>query len=120
MTRIRAITVAALLALVPATTALAETRPVEPAAFDVQSRGRGDRDRDGGDRERGQGSDRGASSAPRADLGSVVRRVSSGRDGRMLGVSPRGDTVVVRWEYPGGRVADITVDARSGRILGER
>ena len=40
--------------------------------------------------------------------------------GAQLGVSPRGDVVVVRWEYPGGRVADITVDGRSGRILGER
>ena len=116
MTRIRAIAVAALLTLVPATTALAETRPVEPAAFDIQSRGRGERERD----SRSQGPGQGASEAPRADLGSVVRRVSSGRDGRMLGVNPRGDTVVVRWEYPGGRVADITVDARSGRILGER
>ena len=114
MTRIRATVLAALLALVPATTALAEARPVTPAAYDMQSRGRGDRDRD--PREQG----RGAAEAPRADLGSVVRRVSSGRDGRMLGVSPRGDTVVVRWEYPGGRVADITVDARSGRIVGER
>ena len=35
-------------------------------------------------------------------------------------VISRGDVVVVRWEYPGGRVADITVDGRSGRILGER
>ena len=123
MTHIRATAIAALLALVPATTALAEARPdtgmVEPAAYDTQSRGRGDRDRDSREsRERGGG--QGASAAPRADLGAVVRRVSSGRDGRMLGVSPRGDVVVVRWEYPGGRVADITVDARSGRILGER
>jgi uncharacterized membrane protein YkoI len=38
----------------------------------------------------------------------------------MLGVRPQGDTYVVRWEYPGGRIVDITVDARSGRILGER
>lgn len=119
MTRIRAIAVAALLALVPATTALAEARPVEPAALEAQSRGRSDRDRDSRERESGQGS-RGGASEARADLGSVVRRVSSGRDGRMLGVSPRGDTVVVRWEYPGGRVADITVDARSGRVTGER
>ena len=56
----------------------------------------------------------------RLELRDIVRRVQSGRDGRMLGVSPRGDTYVVRWEYPGGRVVDITVDARTGRIIGER
>ncbi len=54
----------------------------------------------------------------------VVRRVSQGRDGRMLNVSERGGganlAYVVRWEYPGGRIADITVDGRTGRILGER
>jgi hypothetical protein len=26
----------------------------------------------------------------------------------------------VRWEYPGGRVADIMVDGRTGRVVGER
>ena len=60
----------------------------------------------------------------RVDLGSVVRRVSAGRQGRMLGVSERGSgdrlVYVIRWEYPGGRVADITVDGRTGRIIGER
>ena len=56
----------------------------------------------------------------RMELRDIVRRVQAGRDGRMLGVSPRGDTYVVRWEYPGGRVVDITVDARTGRIIGER
>ena len=54
----------------------------------------------------------------------VVRRVSAGREGRMLNVSERGGgttlTYVVRWEYPGGRISDITVDGRTGRILGER
>lgn len=54
----------------------------------------------------------------------VVRRVSDGREGRMLNVSERGGgstlVYVVRWEYPGGRIADITVDGRTGRILGER
>jgi uncharacterized membrane protein YkoI len=53
-------------------------------------------------------------------LSEIVRIVQSGRDGRMLGVRPSGNTAVVRWEYPGGRVVDITVDARSGRIIGER
>jgi hypothetical protein len=57
----------------------------------------------------------------RLELGEVVRRVGSGRQGRMLGVQPRGDgAYVVRWEYPGGRVADITIDARSGEVIGER
>lgn len=60
----------------------------------------------------------------RLDMGEVVRRVAAGRSGRMLGVSQRGGgdrlVYVVRWEYPGGRIADISVDARTGRILGER
>jgi len=54
----------------------------------------------------------------RLEVGDIVRRVSSGRPGRMLGVQPRGDYYVVRWEYPGGRVADISVDARTGDIVG--
>ncbi len=61
-----------------------------------------------------------AQDGQRLELRDIVRRVQAGRDGRMLGVSPRGDTYVVRWEYPGGRVVDITVDARTGRIIGER
>jgi len=61
-----------------------------------------------------------AQDGQRLELRDIVRRVQAGREGRMLGVSPRGDTYVVRWEYPGGRVVDITVDARTGRIIGER
>ena len=61
-----------------------------------------------------------AEDGQRMSLGDIVRRVQSGREGRMLGVRPQGDAYVVRWEYPGGRIVDITVDARSGRILGER
>ncbi len=61
-----------------------------------------------------------AEDGQRMSLGDIVRRVQSGREGRMLGVRPQGDSYVVRWEYPGGRIVDITVDARSGRILGER
>lgn len=57
---------------------------------------------------------------PRISVGEAVQRASSGRQGRFLGASNRGDTIVVRWEYPGGRVADIMVDARSGRVVGER
>ncbi|MBU1538958.1 MAG: hypothetical protein KKC29_02995 [Alphaproteobacteria bacterium] len=57
---------------------------------------------------------------PRISVGDAVQRASSGRSGRFLGASNRGDVIVVRWEYPGGRVADIMVDARSGRVVGER
>ena len=57
---------------------------------------------------------------PRVSVGDAVQRASSGRPGRFLGASNRGDTIVVRWEYPGGRVADIMVDARTGRVVGER
>ncbi|WP_292260184.1 PepSY domain-containing protein [Brevundimonas sp.] len=60
----------------------------------------------------------------RVDLREVVRRVSSGRQGRMLGVSERQSggrlVYVIRWEYPGGRVADIMVDGRTGAVIGER
>lgn len=57
---------------------------------------------------------------PRISVGDAVQRASSGRQGRFLGASDRGDVIVVRWEYPGGRVADIMVDARTGRVVGER
>jgi hypothetical protein len=53
-------------------------------------------------------------------MGAAVQRASAGRPGRFLGASNRGSTIVVRWEYPGGRVADIMVDARTGRVVGER
>lgn len=56
----------------------------------------------------------------RMELGEIVRRVQSGRDGRMLGVRPQGSDYVVRWEYPGGRIVDLTVDGRTGRVIGER
>ena len=61
-----------------------------------------------------------ADERPRVSMGEAVQRASSGRPGRFLGASNRGDTIVVRWEYPGGRVADIMVDARTGRVVGER
>ena len=57
---------------------------------------------------------------PQVSMGQAVQRASAGRPGRFLGASNRGDTIVVRWEYPGGRVADIMVDARTGRVVGER
>ncbi len=57
---------------------------------------------------------------PRVSMAQAVQRASAGRPGRFLGASGRGDMIVVRWEYPGGRVADILVDGRTGRVIGER
>lgn len=58
----------------------------------------------------------------RLELSEVLRRVEAGRQGRMLpgGVQPRGDFYVIQWEYPGGRVVNIYVDARTGQIIRER
>ncbi|MBD7941780.1 hypothetical protein [Brevundimonas guildfordensis] len=115
MMRIRALLLAGLIVIVPLTDAAA------------QSRGR-DRGRDEGrDRDRreaprnypGQGLRDEPRSSPRANPGDVARRVQSGRPGRMLGVQERGGDYVVRWEYPGGRVSDIQVDGRSGRVRGD-
>lgn len=57
---------------------------------------------------------------PRLSLGEAAQRASAGRPGRFLGASDRRGVIVVRWEYPGGRVADIMMDSRTGRVLGER
>lgn len=74
------------------------------------------------DRERPQRPDRRerAEDRPRVSMAQAVQRASAGRPGRFLGASNRGDMIVVRWEYPGGRVADILVDGRTGRVIGER
>ena len=56
----------------------------------------------------------------RVDPRAAVRNVERGRPGRRVGVRTEGDRIVVVWEYPGGRIADIVVDGRTGRILGER
>ncbi|WP_339914811.1 hypothetical protein [uncultured Brevundimonas sp.] len=56
----------------------------------------------------------------RISLAEAERSVRSGRNGRYLNANYRGNVIVVRWAYPDGRIADITVDARSGRIIGER
>jgi hypothetical protein len=77
--------------------------------FEERIRERG-RDRDRDDR---RGSDRSA------NPGDAARAVASGRDGRMLGIRPAGEGYVVRWEYPGGRVSDIRVDGRTGRVSGD-
>ncbi|MFN3932818.1 MAG: hypothetical protein ACK4JY_13865 [Brevundimonas sp.] len=96
MTRIPAFLLAALLAAAPLSAA-------------AQDRG-----------ERGRPSAERREEAPRISVGAAVQRASAGRPGRFLGASNRGDTIVVRWEYPGGRVADIMVDGRTGRVIGER
>ncbi len=100
MIRPSAILFAALIAAAPLSQAVAQDRG-----------SRGDRP----ERQQQQQDER-----PRVSVGEAVQRASSGRQGRFLGASNRGDTIVVRWEYPGGRVADIMVDARSGRVVGER
>ena len=60
----------------------------------------------------------------RVSASEVSRNVSRGREGRMLGINERNmggrPGYVVRWEYPGGRIADIRVDARTGAVIGER
>lgn len=104
MTRMPAYILAALLAAAPLSAA-------------AQDRGDRGRDRDRGD-ERPSAEQR--DERPRVSVGAAVQRASAGRPGRFLGASNRGDTIVVRWEYPGGRVADIMVDGRTGRVIGER
>lgn len=111
MTRFGALLVALAITALPMGEAAAQTRG--------DFRAQGDSSRE---RERSRDDDRRSPSvgnAPRMELGDIVRRVSAGRQGRMLGVSPSGFGYVVRWEYPGGRVADIMVD-RNGRVMGER
>lgn len=101
MIRPSAILLAALIAAAPLSQAVAQDRGL-----------RGERpDRSGREQQ---------DERPRISVGDAVQRASSGRQGRFLGASNRGDTIVVRWEYPGGRVADIMVDARTGRVVGER
>ena len=96
--------------------ALIAAAPLSAAAQDRGDRGR-DRDRD---RERERPSAERQDERPRVSVGAAVQRASAGRAGRFLGASNRGDMIVVRWEYPGGRVADIMVDGRTGRVIGER
>lgn len=105
MTRLRVLLLALLLAAGSAPTAMAQDNP-------LAGQWRQDRARE--ESREGQ----------RIDGREVHRRVSAGRPGRMLGMSERGGgerlIYVVRWEYPGGRIADISIDGRTGRILGER
>ncbi|MFA4892864.1 hypothetical protein [Brevundimonas sp.] len=100
MIRFSALGLAALIAAAPLSQAVAQDRGQ-----------RGERDRP----PREQQDER-----PRVSVGEAVQRASAGRPGRFLGASDRGGTIVVRWEYPGGRIADIMVDGRTGRVIGER
>ncbi len=117
MTRTRVILMALILGVTPvATSASAQISPslaVFASLLDEQRRPDGERDRD-----RDRGGDDQRQAGPSIDPGQAARAVSSGREGRMLGIRPSGDGYVVRWEYPGGRVADIRVDGRSGRVSG--
>jgi hypothetical protein len=100
MIRFSAIGLAALIAAAPLSHAVAQDRG--PRAEREQPRREQEDDRQ------------------RISVGQAVQRASSGRPGRFLGASDRGGTIVVRWEYPGGRIADIMVDGRTGRVIGER
>ena len=119
MMSIRALLIAALIAVVPATDAVAQSRDRDRDSNRDRYEQRQDR---GGDRGRGERSreerprdDRGQ----RANPGQVAREVQNGRPGRMLGMRERDGDYTVRWEYPGGRVDDIEVDGRSGRPRGK-
>jgi len=129
MTRMPVYVLAALLTAAPLSAAAQDRderpslqqdrRPVVGGGGAGQERGdRGDRARPGVERERP--SRERPDATPRVSLGAAAERASSGRPGRFLGASNRGDSIVVRWEYPGGRVADIVVDGRTGRVIGER
>jgi hypothetical protein len=102
MFRVSTITLTALLAALPLSQAMAQDR--------------GQRD----DRRERRPQFEQRDERPRVGMGEAVQRASSGRSGRFLGASERGDMIVVRWEYPGGRIADIMVDGRTGRVIGER
>lgn len=66
---------------------------------------------------------RGDDQGPRISLSEVVRRLRATRQGSMLDAqaTTRGGRAiyVVIWEYPGGRIGNIYVDARTGAVIGE-
>jgi len=107
MMSIRALLIAALIAVVPATDAVAQSRERDRDRYEQRDNRANDRNRNDRAREERP--------APRANPGQVAREVQNGRPGRMLGIRERGNDYTVRWEYPGGRVDDIEVDGRSGR-----
>mgnify|MGYP003644082333 FL=1 len=103
MTRLRVLVLALLLTAVPLADAV--------AMDSGQSRDRSEQSRQ---RNSEQNDER------RISLAEAERSVRAGRPGRYLNASDRGNVIVVRWAYPDGRIADITVDARTGRVIGER
>lgn len=116
MMSIRALLIAALIAVVPVRDAVAQSRDRDRDRYEQRDDRRGGERR--GDDRRGddrRGDDRGQ----RANPGQVAREVQNGRPGRMLGMRERDGDYTVRWEYPGGRVDDIEVDGRSGRPRGK-
>src|SRR5690606_15681447 len=108
MTRMPVYILAALLAAAPLSAA-AQDRGDRFEARQDRQQNRGDRGDRGSDRSRERPSRESSEASPRVSVGAAVQRASAGREGRFLGASNRGDTIVVRWEYPGGRVADIMV-----------
>jgi Ni/Co efflux regulator RcnB len=119
MNRIRILLLAGLIAAAPVATTSAralEIQDRETRSSSAPARERMDSLRQ--DRAREESRD-----GRRVSASEVARSVSRGRDGRMLGINERNmggrPGYVVRWEYPGGRVADIRVDGRSGAVIGE-
>jgi hypothetical protein len=136
MMSIRAILLAGLIAVVPVTDAMAQSRDRDrdrggdrreqtrgyPSGERDRGENRGGRDQRGDQRGDPRGGRENANRGERSDRvnpGDVARRVQQNRPGRMLGVRETGGDYVVRWEYPGGRVSDIPVDGRSGRVRGD-
>lgn len=121
MMSIRAILLAGLIAVVPVTDTMAQSRDRDrDRGGDRREQSRDNSSDRGGRVDRGReerGRDQGA--RERVNPGDVARRVQQNRPGRMLGVRETGGDYVVRWEYPGGRVSDIPVDGRSGRVRGD-
>ncbi len=128
MTRMPAYILAALIAAAPLSAAAQDRGDRMEALRESRAAGGGSQDRGSRPERDGRGQSdsqrerpsREQAEPPRVSMGAAVQRASAGRPGRFLGASNRGDTIVVRWEYPGGRVADIMVDGRTGRVIGER
>ena len=119
MNRFRILLLAGLIAAAPMAEAVAQNRerpsraePRGPSGDQLMSTFRQERAREESQEGR------------RVSASEVSRNVARGREGRMLGINERNmggrPGYVVRWEYPGGRIADIRVDARSGAVIGER
>lgn len=67
--------------------------------------------------------ERGERDGGRVSFGEVLRRLQASRPGSMRNVTESSQggrpVYIVMWEYPGGRIAYITVDQRSGQVIGE-